>query len=337
MRRTCETCAHEGTYWDRDPCCNCFDWEHWTPKPKTEPKPEPAVDPEPMERACQTCAHEGTYWLSKEPCVQCDEHRCHWTPKPATETEPPKAPNCSSCDHCTGDTRNWPCCDYYSSACWTPKPDPEDTSEVLDHGSCDASIDSKIAAGSKKSAPFLLALEEVWKAFATNPPGFVHDREAPDAFRSFEIFDSWLARRDGRVCSSTGVRSLARLALGTLDCLGLEVLPDGTTSERFFAALREVWRVAQFGEIKHGPNNWMNAKPDGMWHYEAALWRHWVERQQGEMRAEDSGCYHWAHAAWNALMLLEMELRGVINPDWRGENDDGKNSWVHHKQRSQAC
>jgi hypothetical protein len=71
-----------------------------------------------------------------------------------------------------------------------------------------------------------------------------------------------------------------------------------------------------FGESKHGANNWRNAKPDGMDHYEYALWRHWMERRMGEVYAEDSECRHLAHLAWNALMLLEMECRGITNPDW---------------------
>lgn len=87
-------------------------------------------------------------------------------------------------------------------------------------------------------------------------------------------------------------------------------------SEPFRQALTEVWRVSMFGEQKHGANNWMAAQAEGMHYYEDALWRHWMARRMGEVRADDSGVYHLAHLVWNALMLLEMELRGVTNPEW---------------------
>jgi hypothetical protein len=89
-------------------------------------------------------------------------------------------------------------------------------------------------------------------------------------------------------------------------------------AEPFRRALTEVWRVALYGQGKHGANNWQHAEADGMHFYEDALWRHLQARRMGEVKAEDSGCYHLAHLAWNALMLLEMELRGVTNPEWFG-------------------
>jgi len=101
-----------------------------------------------------------------------------------------------------------------------------------------------------------------------------------------------------------------------------KLLYGSKKSAPFLKALTEVWRVSQFGEQKHGANNWMNAKAEGMEHYEYALWRHWIERRQGETHAEDSKCWHLAHMAWNALMLLEMELHGITNPDWDPESDD---------------
>jgi hypothetical protein len=95
-------------------------------------------------------------------------------------------------------------------------------------------------------------------------------------------------------------------------------------SEPFRRALTEVWRVALYGQGKHGANNWQCAEADGMHFYEDALWRHLQDRRMGEVKAEDSGCYHLAHLAWNALMLLEMELRGVTNPEWFGPSRRGE-------------
>ena len=165
-------------------------------------------------------------------------------------------------------------------------------------------VDSKIAAGSKKSAPFLRALTcmdgDILTAY-----------ESPRYDLDGIFFTEWMARRNGD--RTVGGRPrLIHVAVAALEMLRRE-LGDDT---EFVDALTELWRVSQFGEQKHGANNWMSAKPDGMWHYEAAMWRHWIERRQGETHAEDSKCYHLAHMAWNALMLLEMELRGVTNPDW---------------------
>lgn len=87
-------------------------------------------------------------------------------------------------------------------------------------------------------------------------------------------------------------------------------------STPFLRAFTEVWRVAMFGEGKHGPNNCFKARPDGMHFYEEAMMRHLLARRMGETHADDSQCLHLAHAAWNALFLLEMELRGVVSDQW---------------------
>ena len=87
-------------------------------------------------------------------------------------------------------------------------------------------------------------------------------------------------------------------------------------SEPFRRALTEVWRVSVLGAKKHGANNWQSAQAEGMHFYEDALWRHLQDRRMGLVTPTDSPCYTLAHAAWNALMMLEMELRGVTNPEW---------------------
>jgi hypothetical protein len=168
-------------------------------------------------------------------------------------------------------------------------------------------IDSKITAGSKKSAPFLFALTELQQAAMS-----VDDLAIAVDDRRSVAMGFWLRRRyEGPFLRDHKARPLALSAYYLLWELTVQLSEGDDT----YAVLPEVWRVVLFGEKKHGANNWMNAQPDGMWHYEAALWRHIIE-SSWEERAEDSGCYHLAHAAWNALMLLEMEMRGVVNPDW---------------------
>jgi len=107
----------------------------------------------------------------------------------------------------------------------------------------------------------------------------------------------------------------------TCEDIDSKVVHGSKKSDPFLRALTEVWRVSMFGEKKHGANNWKNATPEGMGLYESAMWRHWIKRRIGETHAEDSKCYHLAHMAWNALMLLEMEIRGCISPDWSDLND----------------
>jgi hypothetical protein len=87
-------------------------------------------------------------------------------------------------------------------------------------------------------------------------------------------------------------------------------------SEPFRRALTEIWRVAIYGEKKHGANNWQRATPEGMHYYEDAEWRHLQLRRMGEIFDPESGERHLAHKAWCALMLLEMELRGVTSDEW---------------------
>lgn len=93
-------------------------------------------------------------------------------------------------------------------------------------------------------------------------------------------------------------------------------------SEPFRRALTEVWRVSLYGEGKHGANNWMQAKPEGMHYYEDALWRHLQLRRLGNVMDDESKLRHLAHAAWSALMLLEMEVRGVTNPEWKTDGQE---------------
>jgi hypothetical protein len=86
-----------------------------------------------------------------------------------------------------------------------------------------------------------------------------------------------------------------------------------------------------YGEGKHGPNNWQSARADGMHYYEDALWRHLQLRRLGFVRDGDelpearrnegSRLPHLAHMAWSALMLLEMELRGVTSDEWEDPPD----------------
>lgn len=76
----------------------------------------------------------------------------------------------------------------------------------------------------------------------------------------------------------------------------------------FSHALHAVALVATFGAAKYSPGGWMKV-PDGPRRYTDALLRHQLAMGMGESHDPESGLLHAAHIAWNALAVLELELR----------------------------
>lgn len=85
--------------------------------------------------------------------------------------------------------------------------------------------------------------------------------------------------------------------------------PVGMIFEYFPRALLEVARVAGFGAQKYTRGGWVSV-PDGEHRYDDALGRHLLERHVSGSTDPESGLPHLAHAAWNALAILELKLRG---------------------------
>lgn len=76
----------------------------------------------------------------------------------------------------------------------------------------------------------------------------------------------------------------------------------------FPRALEEVAKVSEFGASKYLWNGWESV-PDGVSRYAEAGTRHVLkEKIEGDIDS-DSGLYHKAHKAWNALAELELFLR----------------------------
>ena len=73
----------------------------------------------------------------------------------------------------------------------------------------------------------------------------------------------------------------------------------------FNRALTEVARVGTFGATKYTDHGWLSV-PNGRERYTDALLRHLLT---DESHDPDSGLLHAAHAAWNALARLELQLR----------------------------
>lgn len=76
----------------------------------------------------------------------------------------------------------------------------------------------------------------------------------------------------------------------------------------FARALWAVSEVGSFGAVKYTENGWVEV-PNGQARYDDAGMRHWLKDKMGERVDNDSKLIHLAHDAWNALAVLDLELR----------------------------
>lgn len=73
-------------------------------------------------------------------------------------------------------------------------------------------------------------------------------------------------------------------------------------------ALEAVGQVLTFGAQKYAAHSWQTV-PEGEERYKSALLRHLLAVGRGEETDPESNLHHLAHAACNALFILELELR----------------------------
>ena len=88
----------------------------------------------------------------------------------------------------------------------------------------------------------------------------------------------------------------------------------GLVLQGFSNALWEVGKVGTFGCERYGEFNWKyvdNAKS----RYKDALFRHLFQYMQGKDIDDESGLRHLSHACWNALALLEFDLKESEDSD----------------------
>ena len=81
----------------------------------------------------------------------------------------------------------------------------------------------------------------------------------------------------------------------------------------FARALEEVGKVGTYGAQRYSPDGWKHVK-DGVARYDNAMLRHWFSRRTEGKIDPTTGLMHQAHAAWNALAVLELMLtKGAKN------------------------
>ena len=76
----------------------------------------------------------------------------------------------------------------------------------------------------------------------------------------------------------------------------------------FANALMEVSKVGTYGAAKYSDNGWKEV-PNGIARYTDAFFRHNLKNMMGERLDPEWKLLHLAHAAWNALAVLELELQ----------------------------
>ena len=76
----------------------------------------------------------------------------------------------------------------------------------------------------------------------------------------------------------------------------------------FSKALLAVAEIATYGANKYSPHGWQKVS-DPVERYSDAKARHMMQGYT-EKYDQESGLYHAAHEAWNALAVLEFLIRG---------------------------
>ena len=83
-------------------------------------------------------------------------------------------------------------------------------------------------------------------------------------------------------------------------------------------AIMAIGRVMTYGAQKYGPNNWQGVEPR---RYVAALLRHLMAYQAGEVNDPESGMPHLWHVATNAAFLVVL---GGEKPSFADRKEEPK-------------
>jgi hypothetical protein len=80
-------------------------------------------------------------------------------------------------------------------------------------------------------------------------------------------------------------------------------------------AMLQVAHVSRYGQTKYPSYQDWQQLPDALNRYRDGLGRHMLEIAAGEQFDAESKLLHAAHFAWNALAVLELQLREVAARD----------------------
>lgn len=69
--------------------------------------------------------------------------------------------------------------------------------------------------------------------------------------------------------------------------------------------IEDIVKIYTFGANKYGENTWQNLE-GGYNRYKAAMFRHLMEFEKGNVNDNESGLNHLAHMAWNAIAMLYL-------------------------------
>ena len=75
-------------------------------------------------------------------------------------------------------------------------------------------------------------------------------------------------------------------------------------------AIEEIVKVYTMGAEKYADDAWKTI-PDAHRRYLAALFRHVAAYERGERLDKESGLSHLAHAAWNAIAILWLDMHKI--------------------------
>jgi hypothetical protein len=88
----------------------------------------------------------------------------------------------------------------------------------------------------------------------------------------------------------------------------------GLMVKDFARALSAVADITTFGANKYSPSGWRSVDC-ARERYSDALYRHLLSHELGEDFDKESDLLHLAHAAWNALALLQLRIEELLRQD----------------------
>lgn len=72
--------------------------------------------------------------------------------------------------------------------------------------------------------------------------------------------------------------------------------------------IEKVVEIYTFGAEKYGANTWQNLE-DGYNRYKAAMFRHLMEFEKGNVVDDETGKEHLAHMVWNAIAMMHFAMK----------------------------